>query len=569
MKRVCITAPEGDGTQDAPSALSMVDVVCKIIKGDPDFSGVTSVIILSDNAGTYSADVFSVAVFDVVRSHGLAVKGIIHNEAQDGKTELDSWFYHFKRQLKKWMSRFKCAVLTPNHMAEAMEYSTGVKGMRFDIVRLKRNQLDGLFEDKEKCYGALKQRMKQALPSNLAEVRTAADGTNELFESSALPPFAFTNKSVQMVDRYMTEKDEGGSQKNPLVMGYGFFQNMYNSMKKQAAPPLVPPPAVPEGELMTGTSIIRTVPPPDRGEGQAAAAGGGGGGGDDDDDVLSSDEEADGGGDGGRAACAECGRAFPSDAFLRLHSGSKACRPMHLNNTAEARAVRALKRLLDGGGAVVHGRDADISHVAPAPATAAADPCAAKFPRGWAQRPAHGHSKGHLYMTLEHKEKIRGYFDAGEKDKGAKKSAALMVEALRAGEEGAGAKHYIPFVSEITPFISQLVTASKKGTEAGAGVRGREQATVPDGYHDALRGTLSSYLQVNGKHMPKTGPNSAHEQLKLRYPDGLPEDFPKLPAVQRYHDAWVSAWAAEQQNQGQNQGENGAGTTDPQPLGSA
>ena len=111
------------------------------------------------------------------------MKGIIHNEAQDGKTELDSWFYHFKRQLKKWMSRFKCAVLTPNHMAEAMEYSTGVKGMRFDIVRLKRNQLDGLFEDKEKCYGALKQRMKQALPSNLAEVRTAADGTNELFES--------------------------------------------------------------------------------------------------------------------------------------------------------------------------------------------------------------------------------------------------------------------------------------------------------------------------------------------------------------------------------------------------
>ena len=55
-----------------------------------------NIIILSDNAGTYSANVFNVASFDVVRSNGLILLGIIHNEAQDGETELDSAFFHFK-----------------------------------------------------------------------------------------------------------------------------------------------------------------------------------------------------------------------------------------------------------------------------------------------------------------------------------------------------------------------------------------------------------------------------------------------------------------------------------------
>ena len=170
-KRICITAPEGDGTQDAPAALAMVDVLCQIIKEDEEFEGSEDIIIITDNAGTYSADVFSVAIFDIARSHGLKIRTILHNEAQDGKTELDSWFFHFKRQLKKWMNRYKSAVLTPRHMAEAMAYSTGVKGMRFDIVRLDRIWLDALFGDKGAYYGALKDRMKQALPRPLLEIR--------------------------------------------------------------------------------------------------------------------------------------------------------------------------------------------------------------------------------------------------------------------------------------------------------------------------------------------------------------------------------------------------------------
>ena len=114
--------------------------------------------------------------------------------------------------------------MTPRHMAEAMEYSSGVKGMWFDIVRLDRNHLRELYDDKTKHYGALKDRIKQALPA-IAEVRTKADGTHDVFESSALPLFAFTNGTVKMVDTYMTELDIGGTgtRKNPLKMGFTFF----------------------------------------------------------------------------------------------------------------------------------------------------------------------------------------------------------------------------------------------------------------------------------------------------------------------------------------------------------
>ena len=40
--------------------------------------------------------VFHVATFDFVKSHGLNLIGLMHNEAQDRKTELDSSFFYFK-----------------------------------------------------------------------------------------------------------------------------------------------------------------------------------------------------------------------------------------------------------------------------------------------------------------------------------------------------------------------------------------------------------------------------------------------------------------------------------------
>ena len=54
----------------------------------------------------------------------------------------------------------------------------------------------------------------------------------------------------------------------------------------------------------------------------------------------------------------------------------------------------------------------------------------------------------------------------GEEDKGKKKSAALMVEAIKLeiGSRGLHPrqKHYVPDISEITPVISLLSSTRKK-----------------------------------------------------------------------------------------------------------
>jgi hypothetical protein len=220
FKRVYMMSPEGDGTQDAKAALANLDVLCYAIKEESCMNLIENIVVLSDNAGTYSANIFNVASFDIVKSHGLTLLGIIHNEAQDGKTELDSSFFHFKNQINKYVIGNKTSVLTPSDMAEAMKYKGGLKNSRFDVILLDRNWLDILLDDKGQFYGLFRQRMKQVLPSNIAEVRTnVSTGVHEVYESSILSPFSFKNDKVKKIDQYMEQH------KANFHMSYNFFRS--------------------------------------------------------------------------------------------------------------------------------------------------------------------------------------------------------------------------------------------------------------------------------------------------------------------------------------------------------
>ena len=61
---------------------------------------------------------------------------------------------------------------------------------------------------------------------------------------------------------------------------------------------------------------------------------------------------------------------------------------------------------------------------------------------------------------------IMKYFEEGNKDKGKKKSAALMIEAMKEECSDGGShpkkKYYIPYNSEVTAIIGQLATKNKK-----------------------------------------------------------------------------------------------------------
>ena len=80
--------------------------------------------------------------------------------------------------------------------------------------------MDLLFDTKDQYYGALKNRIKQVMPSNIAEIRKSNNGIHQLYKSSTLEPFEFDNDIVKKVDKYMVENDELGELKRPLDMGY-------------------------------------------------------------------------------------------------------------------------------------------------------------------------------------------------------------------------------------------------------------------------------------------------------------------------------------------------------------
>ena len=101
-----------------------------------------------------------------------------------------------------------------------MQYNGGIWNYRLDIVSFSRNHLDNLFGDNSEYYGKLKQRLKQVLPANLSEVYVNKEGKCNLYESSALLPFNFDNKTVKKVDKYMQNNLED------FQMGYLFFRKL-------------------------------------------------------------------------------------------------------------------------------------------------------------------------------------------------------------------------------------------------------------------------------------------------------------------------------------------------------
>lgn len=81
----------------------------------------------------------------------------------------------------------------------------------------------------------------------------------------------------------------------------------------------------------------------------------------------------------------------------------------------EARAIR-----INTNSICISTKQSDISHISPITENSNLDYASKYFTSGWAQQPGQEKTKGHIYMTLMHKEMIQKYFDGGEDDKGIK-----------------------------------------------------------------------------------------------------------------------------------------------------
>ena len=120
-----------------------------------------------------------------------------------------------------------------------------------------------------------------------------------------------------------------------------------------------------------------------------------------------------------------------------------------------------------------------LGHVAPPTpgGDSASHLVAQKFGFGWAVHPPHGKTKGALYMTDEYKAFFTDLFSKGETNKGEKKSAPLVLEALwkkvtdEGGVQGPHLRriHHLPDISEISAVISQISQTKKKAKKGALG----------------------------------------------------------------------------------------------------
>ena len=297
--------------------------------------------------------------------------------------------------------------------------------------------------------------VKQVLPQHVAEIRMNHSETYDIFEYSSISRFNFNNGIVKKIDKYMESK------KDQLIIGYDFFKKLCEANTKDLSlPPLS---IATTDQLITHTKIIQLCKP--RSEMATKNSEGDSDIGDeppneemddsegdkdiednpsdsevDDSSYDSSDEDSSDDEidelelqqlkDYQQLSCPKCGRIVSYQYHLKCHLGSKACKEANCNTTVEARAIRTLRKKIDNNSICILTKQSDISHISPITENSNLDYASKYFISGWAKRPGHGKTKGHTYMTSTHKEMIQKYFYEGEDDKGMKKSAALMVEAM-------------------------------------------------------------------------------------------------------------------------------------------
>ena len=358
------------------------------------------------------------------------------------------------------------------------------------------------------------------------------------------------------------------------------------------APPTFPPTATPNsaantitapaaGTVLsyTGVMITSTVAPPPGSHDVSDAMddesndgdGGGGGGGsmgaaeeseeeeeeesedDSDHDGAESEDESDHERENKQVKCDVCGRTFRGPFHLQVHHNApRRCKPTSLPSRIGNQAVQTLATLITNEEVTVYTTaHSDITSVAPAPPdnTPQLDQLLLEqeFKFGWAERPQRGESKGAKYLTPAMSTQLASMYEAGNVNKGEKKSAGQMQAALKVAATSDGPHprdiHFVPDVSEIAPYIGAESNKQKKkktegggeggGAVAGGAKRVRQLATVSDVYARELA-TEHVRQVAQGKVLGSAAAWTWLSATKHTLPH--PPDFPVRAAVAREWD---------------------------------
>ena len=147
-------------------------------------------------------------------------------------------------------------------------------------------------------------------------------------------------------------------------------------------------------------------------------------------------------------------------------------------------------------------------------------------------------------MTDDHRALFQELFMKGEENSGEKMSAALMLEELKkqtlAKQNGKFLSHFLPGLSEVAPYISQMATQRKNGKELGVGGRGggRRKTEIAGKFKAAVRECWASEIR---------DVESTMGVLKVDFEGG---ELPTMATVGRYIEKLNATDGAESSSSG-------------------
>eukprot|EP01045_Picozoa_sp_COSAG04_P016779 COSAG04_NODE_1432_length_6795_cov_3.370221_4_plen_1114_part_00 len=500
------TVVEGDATQDIGMTLSICEEALFRMRAVVP-SSVTSFTFQSDNARTYQNLCLPLLLPELAESAKWLCARLLHTETQDGKCVVDAHFQHVNKQIDKFIAQEgdeeeegAHKACTADQICTAMADDEGLGSTDVAVLRLDREKLAQIEADTK----VLHRTTSELFPSMVMDVKYSQDPdtADEVYASSGGAAHAVEGDEQR--PRLHRTKLAGELQSTVLKLSMSGVEKLHSSVtgsyevgsiedKREADDPE-------EGgmeylcrwkgwgredEQWIPQAVLRKTAP-----------------------VLLAeylDEPVEAEGEGAGAAepdqrrlkpaylPASCDGVLPATGAQVLRhapavkeqvkrkrkaelladaveeeSSSDEEDDAPLSMTVLSQAVREfLVAVQEPEVGVTTPDKMSIKGLVPGRRAGRASPPLKKIlKRGWADRPAHGKTKGATYLSGKYMDLVQELFEAGEKKKGCKSSPHQMHAEM---ERRFPEDFDLPSVVEISGGVSRLVQRGKKAKSAEGG----------------------------------------------------------------------------------------------------
>ena len=141
---------EDSNKQDAGTVIALLEAGLSAIHRQLPF--LSEITLLSDNAKCYQNHFLTmmISIFNIKYQGDLLITSFVHSETQDGKSLLDAHFATVNRHLLQFMKTWRrnriTKINTPNGLAFALSFKSGVKNSMVQLLKVNRSTVDEILE---------------------------------------------------------------------------------------------------------------------------------------------------------------------------------------------------------------------------------------------------------------------------------------------------------------------------------------------------------------------------------------------------------------------------------------